>query len=511
MRKILVLNLGMKSIRSIVFDECGNKLATSSIPLTTALKEEQVTQNPHEWWEKGCSVIRNTLDNIKVEEIDFLTVTSSAACLLAVDSDLNPLTDCMMVSDRRAEKESRIISGLEPFMSYEKKTGMRMDSHLMLPKALWVKEHLPDIYNKTKWFLTPNDYLISKLTDGCVVTDSINAIKWCFDYESNDYPRELIREIGLDIEKMPSVIEPGTEVACVGKNVIKEIGLTSRTKVVISSYDAISSFIGSGAVHEGEACDITGTVTVLRTVVSNPPKRCVDGMQIQSLKIANLHILGGSNNMGGGLIEWAKQCYYQNEQLPYELMEKDAMEAGVGAGGLIFLPYLLGERVPLWDSDAKGVYFGLERTHTRKEMTRAVFESTGYIDLDMIHSIENNGGKVNCIRLSGGLARVPLISQIKADVTGREIHVLDEFESTATGAAMLVLLGEGVYKSIEEVAEVFSRVRMIICPNDNAHKKYMELYQLYRETYNTLKELFAKRTEVVGRVIDEKKIKIENL
>ena len=128
--------------------------------------------------------------------------------------------------------------------------------------------------------------------------------------------------------------------------------------------------------------------------------------------------------MGGGLIEWVKQCYYQNEMLPYELMEKDASEASLGAGGVIFLPYLLGERAPIWDHNARGVFFGLERMHTRKEMTRAVLESTGFIDLDMIAAIEEVGLKINTIRLSGGLARLNTVSQIKSDITGREVQVL---------------------------------------------------------------------------------------
>lgn len=215
--------------------------------------------------------------------------------------------------------------------------------------------------------------------------------------------------------------------------------------------------------------------------------------------------------MGGGLIEWVKQCYYQNETLPYELMEKDAGEASLGGGGVIFLPYLLGERAPLWDSDARGVFFGLERMHTRKEMTRAVFESTGFIDLDMIAAIEEAGLKIDTIRLSGGLARINLISQIKADITGRQIQVLSEFETTATGAAMMALYGQEVYSSLYEAAEHFVKVRMVINPDRRNHEKYKELYYLYKETYHTLKPLFVKRMAITDRLYSQKRIRIENL
>ena len=190
---------------------------------------------------------------------------------------------------------------------------------------------------------------------------------------------------------------------------------------------------------------------------------------------------------------------------------KDAGDACMGEGGVIFLPYLLGERAPVWDSNARGVFFGLERMHTRKEMTRAVFESTGFIDVDMIAAIEETGLEVNSIRLSGGLARLNLISQLKADITGKEIKVLSEFETTATGAAMMAFYGQGVFGTLQEAARQFVRIRMVIHPDERNHKQYQELYQLYKETYNTLKPLFPKRMKLMEQLGGRGKTKIENL
>lgn len=511
MSKILVLNMGMKSIRSIIFDSEGNKLAASSVPITTALKEECVTQNPEEWWEKACKVIRDTLDDIDSKDIDFVTVTSSSACLLAVDEEGNALTQCMMVSDKRAMTQSDKIKQYDEYHEVYERTGIEMDSYMMLPKALWIKENEPEIYEKTYKLLSPNDFLIAKLSGGTFVTDYINAGKWQYDLKTGKYPEELLKRVGLDLKKLPDVMNPGEYVAAVSPNASIETGLSETTKIVITTYDAICSFIGSGALKPGQACDITGTVTVFRTVADHNASDRPVKIQSQYYREADIHILGGSNNMGGGLIEWVKQCYYQNEELPYELMEKDAREVGVGAGGLIFLPYLLGERAPVWDYDARGVFFGLERTHTRKEMTRAVFESTGFIDLDMMAAIEKNGGRVDSIRLSGGLARVPLISQIKADITGKEIEVLDEFETTASGAAMIALFGQKIFSCLSEAAEVFSRVRMVIKPNMRANQKYSEMYRLYKKTYETLKPLFPERMRIVTGIMEDRRIRIENL
>lgn len=510
MSTILVLNMGMKSIRSIVFDSEGNKLSTSAKPIETCLSEECVTQNPSEWWKKAQIVIRESLLDLKDTKIDYLTVTTSSSCLVYVDEYGNDLGPCIMVSDKRAKEESMQIENSMSFVEVRKNTGLNADSYLLLPKSLWLKKHEPEIFNKVSKLLSPNDYLIAKLT-GKYVTDYMNAQKWHYDIAKKRYPMELLNELEIDIDLLPTVISPGQFVGCINKEVAKELDLNEDVKVIASTYDAICSFIGSGVSDEGEASDVSGTVTVFRAV--SHKKLNIEGHKIQQIPYeeGDMNIVGGSNNLGGGLIEWVKQCYYQNERLPYEQMEKDAGEASLGADGLIFLPYLLGERAPIWNYDARGVFFGLERMHTRKEMTRAVFESAGFIDLDMIAAIEENGMQVTNIRVSGGLARVNLISQIKADITGREVHVLSEFETTATGAAMIALFGQGVYNSIKEASDIFAAVRMIIKPNLKNHEKYLELYKLYKDTYQTLLPLFPKRMEITEKIYRKKQVKIENL
>ena len=510
MKTVLVLNMGMKSIRSIIFDEEGNKLASASIPIETSLTGDTVTQTPFEWWEKACKVIRETVLEAGNIFIDYLTVTTSSSCLVCVDQQGEALYPCLMVSDKRAGKESDFLREATAFADVKDRTGLDADASLMIPKTLWMKNHQKELFDRTYRLLSPNDYLIAKFT-GKYITDYMNACKWHYDTEQNCYPSELLKEIGIKETLLPEVVAPGTCVGTIHKAAAEATGLLAQTKVIVTTYDAICSFVGSGVLKEGEASDVSGTVTVFRAVSNSKIDKPMKKIQQLPYYEGGIHIVGGSNNLGGGLIEWVKQCYYQNEMLPYERMEKDAGEASLGAGGVIFLPYLLGERAPIWDSNARGVFFGLERMHTRKEMTRAVFESTGFIDLDMIAAIEEAEIKVRTIRLSGGLARLNLISQIKADITGREVQVLSEFETTATGAAMIALYGQRIYNSLQEAADRFVKIRMIIRPDRKNHDRYQELYRLYKDTYHTLKPLFPKRMELAERLYGKKRIKIENL
>ena len=500
-KNILVLNMGMKSIRSIIFRPDGEKLAYAARPLETQLDADIVVQSPDEWWEKACTVVRESLVDVGRESIGCLTVTTSSSCLVYVDAEGKPLDKCLMVSDKR---------GLEERENVAAAFGAQASACPMLCKMLWVQHHQPEKFAQVAKFLAPNDYLLARMT-GRYVTDVFNAVKSGYDAAKGSYPQQALAQLGIRVDQLPDVQPVGSAIGTLTQEAADALGLLPSTKAVLTTYDAICSFFGSGVAEEGEASDVSGTVTVFRAFSRRMDLRPNPDIFLMPYPEQQMTIVGGSNNLGGGLIEWVKQCYYQKESYPYEVMEKDAGEARLGADGLIFLPYLLGERAPIWNAEARGVFFGLERMHTRKEMTRAVFESTGFIDLDMIHAIEATGMKVRRIRLSGGLARVRLISELKADITGRDVEVLEEFETTSTGAAVLALAGIGVFQDLRAAADAFATVRMVIHPNAVRHQKYLQLYDLYKRTYHSLEGLFHERMELVRQLNPKHEVRIENL
>lgn len=510
MANVLVINMGLKSIRAIIFDGNGHKLGSAAEPIRTIINDYKVEQNPNEWWKMGLSVMGRALRDAFKCHIDYITITTSASCLVSIDENGNPLCNAFMVSDKRAEKETKYIKELNEFKKVKEATGMDMSSSLMLPKILWLKNNERKLFKKAKYFLSPNDFLIYKLT-GEVVTDTMNATKYHYNIETENYPKDLLDSIEIDLGTLPKVVNTGEIVGGIRKDIAEQTGINYDAKVVITSYDAICSFVGSGASKVGEASDVSGTVTVFRAITNN---KSLPNNKIYNSYFAQggYNIVGGSNNMGGGLIEWVKQCYYEKEEYPYEVMEKDASESDIGAKGLIFLPYLLGERMPLWNDDARGAFFGLERLHTRKDMTRAVFESTGFISRSMGDAItEATGQEITSVRLSGGMARINLISQIKADILGKEVYVLSEFETTSSGAAIMALCGQNEFTTMSDAIEKFSNIRMIINPNRELHKKYDCIYELFKETYKNLEPLYTKRMKLVNEVLNTKSVRIENL
>lgn len=494
---LLVINLGLKSIRCIVFDWRGEKLAFSSRLLETTLKNDRVEQDPQEWWDKAQETAREVLSKKGLaSRVGYVTVTASSSCLIPLGDNLLHQYPAIMVSDRRAEMQAGALSALPAFAPVKQATGLESNPSLMLPKIMWLKDEEPEVFAKSRFFVSPNDYMIGRLT-GTVVTDHFDAQKFHYDAMEKTYPIALFNELGLNEDQIPPSVSPGFDVGRVLPEVASSLGLRANTRVIVSTYDAICAFFGSGVSILGEACDVSGTVSSLRVLTAQHIQDPSGRTLITPFADDDVYIVGGSNNLGGGLIEWTKQALYSRDEFPYQVMEEEARGAVLGAGGLTFLPYLMGERAPVWDVDARGVFFGLERYHGRGDMACAVFESTAFAIRHLMEAIEDAGARIDRIRVSGGLTRIPLVQSLKADITGREIAVVDEFETTALGAAMLVGRGVGIFGDLQGAAKI-SRVRLTIHPDPERHAMYHDHYQMYRDTYQTLKPLFKKRAAVLA-------------
>lgn len=509
----LVLNLGLKSIRAIVFNEYGKIVSNFAKPLTTILNGSNVEQSGEEWWDKGLEVINLALENENVRrEVNCITVTASSCCVVPVEADGKPMRNVIMVSDKRASHEVSQIKKLNSYLDIRKeRADFEVKSSLMLPKILWIKNNEPQIFNNAQYFLSPNDYFGYRMTKVATV-DILNAEKCFYRAEADGYPSELLAELDIPEVKLPDVVDVGCKVSQVNNDFKSLIGIdkSQSLEYIVSTYDAICAFYGSGASEEGDTCDVSGTVTSLRTLTHGHKKLDSTKIFSQYQKEFDISIVGGSNNLGGGLIEWAKQAFYAEHKSPYELMESEAKKIERGADGAIFLPYLMGERAPLWNDEARGVFFGLARNHKRNHMIRAVFESTGFSLRSLLEEIELEGQNIKSVNFSGGLSRIHLIARIKADILGKEIHIVDEYETTALGGFMLMGISTGLFADLSAASKVV-KISEIILPNEEAHGLYSEIYGLYKQVYNNLLDCYSIHAKLHQGDIYRSSEKIENM
>lgn len=505
----LVINLGLRSIRAILFDSNGNKLASESRQLETAVFGEKVEQDPEQWWDLTAELIQSVQGKVSNEQTGYLTVTSSSCNLVCTDKVGLPTHPSLLVSDKRSKSEAEWLAANEKFEEVFTENNFSASPSYIPPKILWLKRNKPDVYAESEMFGSSNSYITSQFV-GRHITDTLDAEKFYYD-RVEGYSDTILDYLDLTTANLPDVVPVGTDVGPINDNVAEELELPTDTRFIVTTYDALAAFWGSGATQEGDAANVCGTCSSLRVYVGSNNNINIEDSTIKAQKFErpDVTVVGGSNSLEGGLLEWAKSTLYTDSNLDedalFKKMEEDASKKPIGANGLTFLPYLLGERAPFDDPDARGMFFGLAREHDREDMMRSIFESIGFLTRHMIESIEESGIKVNRINIAGGLTRRKLACQIKADVTGKPVVLVDELENTALGCMIIMLDAVQPEKNIETLSETIVDESRIFKPDQHNHNLYSKKYSMFRDLYEKNKDLFKSRAENIknGQVESE--------
>ena len=501
---ILVINLGLKSVRAIIFDYDGRRIATSARRVNSRLFGDWVEQDAGEWTDKMVEVVNEAMDSAGNRTVlRYVTVSCSSSCLVPVDSSMRPTSRVIMVSDKRAVAEGELISNNAEFQELAARNGYSASQYSQMARILWLKNNDPEAFARTDKFLAPNDFLVGLLTDGLAVTDSLNAEKFFYDNDADCYPAHLYEAFGLSTDTLPRRVAIGENLGPMAASVAERLGIGNTPEVVVGTYDAICSVFGTGVAAPGQICDVSGTVTSVRMYSDKPFRDPLKRVMDQHFPPTDGHLIGGSNNLGGGLIEWAKTCLYKESANPYEVIQSESVNENASAGatrsGIVFLPHLLGARAPSWKADARGVFFGLERHHDRGDLMRAIFESIGFSIRDFVEIFREIGTVPEMITASGGLAQISIANEIKATITGLPYHFMDEFESTSLGAAIIVMCASGVFPSYIDACRETVATRQIFLPRSQDQAYYEDMYGLYRELTDAVDPLYAKRQQIIAR------------
>lgn len=474
----LIVNLGLKSLRIIVFDGEGNQLHSISRPVQTFIFNDQIEQDANEW----LKLLDELLAELKhttnlLPSVNYVTVTTSSSCILGVGKDLEVLTKVIMVSDKRALRQVDYLKE----QNYFGTNDIGISTSYTIPKILWFKDSMPK-YKSIRYWLGAGEFLNYVFTER-IFTDSLNASK-SFYTDNEGYPSELFEQIDIEEVTFPKVELIGSKFDLASR-IRNKYGFKNDCQFILTTYDAVCAVLGSGNNLDNNACDVSGTVTSVRMLINDGDlapdyKDCSPFLLVQKIDLINKLVIGSSNNMGGGLIEWLKQAFYDEDDMDvYYRMENDAIKSAVGSNGIVFFPYLLGERAPFVSNNIRAEFVGINRSCTKKDFSRAVFEASAFVTNDLLSVITEY--KPMSLSVSGGLARFDLINQIKADVTGLPVHVLENFESTSLGALLLCIIANDRSLSYSDVSKRILRVRKIINPNEKYNNIYKEYYRFFVE------------------------------
>jgi sugar (pentulose or hexulose) kinase len=337
----------------------------------------------------------------------------------------------------------------------------------------------------------PKDFIALQLA-GHIATD-VNSGFCLLHPETERYHADYMALLGVEPEKMPPALSPTDVVSPVTPEAADLTGLPIGTPVVIGTIDACCDIVGCGGVEPGNAVDVAGTSEVVALVTDQPVEG--DGVYSSPL-VKGRHWIGGPMQMGGAVLEWLARGFYGGVP-DFERMEAEASTVAPGAEGLLFLPYLRGERAPVWDNVARGAFVGVTDHHTRAHCARAVYEGVAFAVGDVLERcLTATGIRPEALRVSGGGAHSAFWNQIKADVTGLPVQQMAVSDAACLGAAILAAVGTGTFDGLSDAAAAMTHPAATFEPQAVHVAHYEALFSLWRGLYPTLQPTFSRLSQM---------------
>ncbi len=497
---VLGMDCGTTNIKAIIMGADGKIVAEASCPnVFLNLGSGRQEQDANVWWAHACEIFRSLAEQAGKEatsKIRGISISSHTVSLLAVDKNGAPVRNAMTYQDIRSVNETNFIVnmiGLERFVSI---VGGQPSVAFLPNKLLWFKKNEPELFAKTKYFMQASSYINMKLT-GVATSDIDQALRTqCMDISSLTWSEEIGNVIGIDLDKvMPEVKQVNEIIGVVTKEAAKETGLVEGIPVVAGCSDAMASMYATGLSCLGEAGESSGTSSLV-FVGSNKKSRSDIPIVTRPCAIEGMPwVFDAPIQTSGAALKWfiesmaAEECAYAKEHGKniYSYLNELALEAKPGSNGLYFFPYLLGERAPLWNDYARGMFIGMRMDMKRSELVRSVFEGTAYALRHVIETVKASGGQANVLRVCGGGAKSRTWSMIKASMLNMPVYVLDETAGDVpVGDALIIGHRVGVFKDLIKSAEEIVKVKEVIMPNQEWAEVYDKLYPYYVEMYEKL-------------------------
>lgn len=487
------VDLGTSSVKIIVMDEAGQ--VTASISKEYGVSYPKIgwaEQNPEDWWNATRDGIR---DLLRVSDIDGATVSGIGFSgqmhgLVLLDKDGVVLRPAILWCDQRTQEECDYLNneiGQDKISQY---TGNMALTGFTAPKLLWVKKHEREIFDRVAHVLLPKDYIRYRLT-GVYATDVSDASGMLMlDVKERKWSREMLAILDIKEEVLPRVYESWEVTGKLTKEAAAYTGLTEETVVVGGAGDQAAGAVGAGIVEKGILSVALGTSGV---VFANSDNYEVDeANRLHSFCHSNgkWHQMGVMLSAASCLKWWAEDINKDVEGDAFDKLLREAGEIPVGSRGLVFLPYLMGERTPYNNPDARGVFLGLNISSSRGDMTRSVLEGVCFGLRDSLEILKSLKIPVEAVRVSGGGSASQLWRQILADVFGVKVQVVNSKEGPAYGAAILAAVGCGLYKSVDEACKRLIRVTSTVEPILENTLEYDKVYRIYTGLYPILKDSF---------------------
>ncbi|MDH3001256.1 hypothetical protein A1D23_02410 [Chelonobacter oris] len=501
MTYLLGTDIGTSGTKTILMDTKGNLIAQDLQEYGVLTpKPLWAEQWPDVWLNAAKRSIANTVQKANIDILQIKGIAISGlygGSGIPLDHEMNPIRPCMIWMDRRAEKETQWVKKHIDLERLQAITYNSVDPYYGFTKMLWLKNNEPENWQKTALFLPPNNYVIYKLTGNIAIDySSAGNIGGIFDMNNRTWSSEMAQALGIPLDKMPQQIVESTDiVGTLSEQAAQELGLYVGLPVIAAGIDCGAASIGLGIYQPNTYSATVGTSMCAALISEKPIKSngLIVWPYLYNAKKLSYNFAG--SNTAGAIIKWFREtlCQWEIEQEKqggesvYSILNQQAQAVPIGSGGLVVLPYFMGERSPIWDSHAKGTIVGLSLTHSKAHIFRAFMEAVAYA---LRQAMEVTGEDLgDFIIIAGGATKSKLWKQIFADVTG--YPVVCPLNDTEANLGDVILAGVGTGTLTFEEVQKWQVLDEKIMPNSQAHALYSQYYQVYKSVYQHLKQDMA--------------------
>ena len=492
---ILSIDLGTTSCKAVLFDTDFNVAATAQIAYDTQYPQTGWAEQPAaQWW---SALIENTKSVISQSQISpsqiiAVGIDAFSTTVLPVDKNGEPLRNGLIWMDRRSTKQADWIAQNLGTELWEI-NGNVSDAGNIAPKIMWIKENEPQIYANTHQFLHANGYLVFKLTGEYSMDISEAGLSQMCNTKTGEYSDVLLNGCGIDKAKLPPIFNCTDVVGKITEQAAALTGLAAGTPVIAGAMDNVAAGLGTGVCKGGEVFISGGTVVTNNVCLSEPKYN--KNLHIYPHIVPNTWITAGGVDFGGAGLKWFKELL---EIEAYEPIQELANGSKAAQSSLMFLPYMVGQRCPVWNSNTSGVIMGLNPTTNRQDLVRMFMEGAAYGSQHVLSIVEDEGVEIQNVKITGGVTNINEWIQIFSDITNKPIDIPGAVDLPPLGTAIAAAYGVGAIKTFEEGIEKIA-IRKSYAPQAANVEYYQEMYKVFRSLYQNITNEYDKLAEIQQR------------
>lgn len=497
MECIITIELGTNAVRVYAFDLQGNNIGSLKGYYPTFHREPDYSeQDADQIFITMLYVLKNLLNEVlhpKKYKVSIICFSSSMHSVLPVDKRGNPMGHAITWADNRAHKEAAELKNSALGKKIYNTTGTPLHPMSPLAKIAWIKNNEKEKFKQVSKFLSLKSYILQQLTGECVIDYSIASATGLLNIHKIKWETDSLKFAGITAAMLPDLVPVTTRAGKLNKAYQTSLGLSSDTKILVGSSDGCMAILGDGVYGEGMATitvEDSGAVRVMGNEVLQDEKQRF----FNYLLTENRYVSGGPTNNGGIIFEWFTR-QFGNFKNPFDI-EQSMLElineaAGIspGSDGLIFLPYLLGERAPIWNANARGVFFGMNIKHEKAHFVRAAIEGILYEIYSIGKTLEEHRN-IKSLSINGSFGSLPFFTQMVADIYNKPVRFRQDYHSVGYGSYLLSATEMGIYASLDDAVksvELSDQVK----PDKQNHKQYEKYFNIFERLSTKLADEFA--------------------